>query len=92
MCAVLGIALFVGPLAFIQGSTLSGEGLVQGPNITGRGRECDRLVHRPLASVCVASGVNVAEPGHQALFPGLFKLLFAGVGLLYGLRRRHLNA
>jgi hypothetical protein len=90
---LVGVAVFVGPFAYIHGVTLSDEGLFQGPNITKHGAASALAwVTVPWRQFVMAAGVEVAaEPGNQALFPGLFRVLFAGLGILYGLRRRHLR-
>ena len=93
LCAVICIFLFVGPLAFLQGRTLEGAGLLQGHNETKLGAATPiSWLTVPWRQFVMAAGIGVAaEPGQQALFPGLFKLLFACVGIVYGLRRRHLR-
>ncbi|MGB0591472.1 MAG: hypothetical protein ACPGU1_17500 [Myxococcota bacterium] len=90
---LFAVALFVGPLAYIHGSTLSEEGLLQGPNITKQGAASAlSWLTVPWRQFVMAAGVEVAaEPGNQALFPGLFKVLFACIGIFYGLRRTHLR-
>jgi hypothetical protein len=90
---VVGVALVVGPFSYFYGSTLSAEGLIQGPNITKHGAASAlSWLTVPWRQFVMTPGVEVAaEPGNQALFPGLFRLLFAVIGLMYGLRRRHLR-
>ena len=93
LALLFGIALFVGPFAYMYASTLSGEALFQGPNITKQGSASGlSWLTVPWRQFVMAAGVEVAaEPGNQALFPGLFKVLLACVGIFYGLRRRHLR-
>ncbi|MDP6945315.1 MAG: hypothetical protein QF464_14300, partial [Myxococcota bacterium] len=90
---LLVVAVFVGPLAYMHGSALSGEGVTVSPMEAAHGSASGLAwLTVPWRQFVMAAGIEVAsEPGQTALFPGIFKLILACLGMLYGLRRRHLR-